>query len=109
MHRRTGLQAAGGPVGAQRVRVREPLGYAGGRAAAAHEPVHGDGGQGERVLVPVAAKTNEQRVLIEQSDAAREGVDRRPRLERLLHLQGDRDLALAAAFPADEQPVVPGV
>jgi hypothetical protein len=47
VHRHAGLEAMGGPVGAQRVRVQEPLEHAGGRAAAAHEPVHADGGQGE--------------------------------------------------------------
>jgi hypothetical protein len=36
-------------------------------------------------------------------------MDLQPRLERLLHSQGHRDLALAAAFAAHEQPVVPGV
>ena len=107
--RDAGLEAVGGPVGAQRVRVREPLGHAGGRAAAAHEPVNSDGGEGERRLVAVTAEADEQRLLVEQPDTAGEGVDLQPRLERLLHRLGHGDLALAAAFPAHEQPVVPGV
>ena len=31
VHRDAGLEQVGGPVGAQRVRVREPLGHAGGQ------------------------------------------------------------------------------
>ena len=71
-----GLEQVGGPVGPERVRVREPLGHAGGLAVAAHEPVHGDGGEGERVLVAVAAEAHEQRLLVEQPDAAGERMDR---------------------------------
>ena len=97
------------PVGAQRVRVCEPLGDAGGRAAAAHEPVNSDGGEGERLLVSVTTKADEQRLLVEQPDATGKGVDLQPRLERLLDGQRPRDLALAAALATHEQPVVPGV
>ena len=91
------------------MRVREPLGHAGGRAAATHEPVHADGGEGERLLVTVAAEADEQRLLVEQPDAAGEWVNPQPCLERLLHGQRDGHLALAAAFASDEQPLVPGV
>jgi hypothetical protein len=35
--------------------------------------VHGDGGQGERRFVSVAAEADEQRLLVKQSDAAGEG------------------------------------
>jgi hypothetical protein len=38
-----------------------------------------------------------------------EGVDLQPRLERLLHSLGHGDLALAPAFAAHEQAIVPGV
>jgi hypothetical protein len=81
----------------------------GGRAAAAREPVHADGAERERLLVSVTAEPHGQRLLVEQPDAAGEGVDLQPRLERLLHGQGHRDVALATAFVAHEQPVVPGV
>jgi hypothetical protein len=84
------------------VRVREPLGDAGGRAAAAHESVHGDGGEGEGLFVSVAAEADEQRLLVEQSDAAGERMDLQPRLERLLHSLRHGDLAFAAAFAAYE-------
>jgi hypothetical protein len=39
VHRYTGLQAVGSPVGPERVRVREPLGYSRRCTASAHEPV----------------------------------------------------------------------
>ena len=97
--RDAGLEQVAGPVGPERVRVREPFGHPGGLALAAHEPVHGDGGEGERVLVAVAAEAREQRLLIEQSDAARERMDGRPGLERLLDGFGE-DLALAAGLAA---------
>ena len=47
----------------------------------AHEPVHGDGGEGERLLVAVAAEAHEQRLLVEQPNTARERMhfDRTPR------------------------------
>ena len=85
------------------MRVREPLGHAGGRAAATHEPVHADGGEGERLLVTVAAEADEQRLLVEQPDAAGERVDLQPRLERPLNRLGHRDLPLAPALPTDER------
>ena len=44
--RDAGLEQVAGPVGPERVRVREPFGHPGGLALAAHEPVHGDGGGG---------------------------------------------------------------
>ena len=91
------------------MRVREPLGHARGQAVAAHEPVHGDGREGERLLVAVAAEADEQRLLVEQPDAARERMDFRPRLERLLDGLGHGDLALAAALAAHVQAVVAGV
>jgi len=72
------------------VRVREPFGHAGGRAAATHEPVHADGGQGERLLVSVAAQPDEQGLLVEQPDAAGEGMDLEPGFERLLDGLRDR-------------------
>jgi hypothetical protein len=59
VNRDAGLETLGGPVGAQRVRVREPLGHAGGRAAAPHEPVYTDGGEGEGLLVTVAAEADD--------------------------------------------------
>src|ERR1035438_5333981 len=104
-----GLEAVGGPVGTQRVRVREPLRHAGSRAAATHEPVNANGGEGERLLVSVTAEADEQRLLIEQPAAAGEGMDLQPRLERPLHSLGHRDLALATAFAAHEQAIVSGV
>jgi hypothetical protein len=59
--------------------------------------------------VPVAAQPDKQRVLIQQPDPAGEGVNLPPRLERLRHGQGHRDLALAAARAAHEQAIVAGV
>jgi hypothetical protein len=50
----------------------------------------------------VTAEPNEQRLLVEQPDAAGEGVDSQPRLERLLHSLRHGDLALAPTFPAYE-------
>jgi hypothetical protein len=55
------------------VRVAEPLRHAGGRAVAAYEPVHADGGEGDRLLVSVAAQPDEHGMLIEQPDPASEG------------------------------------
>jgi hypothetical protein len=45
--------------------VREPLRQASGRAAAAYEPVDADGGEGERLLVSVAAEPDEEGLLVE--------------------------------------------
>jgi hypothetical protein len=59
--------------------------------------------------VSVTAEADEQRLLVQQTDAAGEGVDLQPRLERPLHSEGYGDLALAPAFSAHEQPVVPCV
>jgi hypothetical protein len=109
VHRHARLQAVRGPVGAQRVGVRKPLGHTGGRAAAAYESVDADGREGERLLVSVAAQPDKQTVLIQQPDPASEGMDLEPSLERLLHGQRHRDLALAPALAAHEQPVVAGV
>ena len=75
----------------------------------AHEPVHRDGGEGERLLVAVAAKAHEQRLLVEQPDAARERMHRRPRLERLLDRLRHGDLALPAALATHVQTVVAGI
>jgi len=50
-------------------------------------------------LGAVTAEAHEQRLLVEQADAARERMDRRPRLERLLHRVWHRDFALARALP----------
>lgn len=73
---------------------------------AAHEAVHGDGGEEERRLVAVAAQTHEQRLLVEQADAAGERVHLEPRLELLLHGLGDGDFPLAAAFAVHVEAVV---
>jgi hypothetical protein len=59
--------------------------------------------------VPVAAQPDEQGMLVQQPDAAGEGMDLDPRLERLLHGQGHRHLALAPALAAHEQAIVPRV
>ena len=75
----------------------------------AHEPVHGDGGDGERLLVAVAAKAHEQRLLVKQPDAAAERMNRRPRLERLLDRLRHGDLALLAALATHVQTVVAGI
>jgi hypothetical protein len=48
-------------------------------------------------------------MLVQQPDAAGEGMDLDPRLERLLHGQGHRHLALAPALAAHEQAIVPHV
>jgi hypothetical protein len=64
--------------------------------------VNANGGEGQRLLVSVAAEADEQRLLIEQPDAACEGVDLQPRLERPLHSLGHRHLALATAFATYE-------
>ena len=66
--------------------VGEPLGHAGGLTVAPHEPVHRDGGERERLLVAVAAEAHEQRLLVEQTDAAGERVNPQQRLERQLEL-----------------------
>jgi hypothetical protein len=74
VHWHAGLEAVGGPVGAQRVRVRDPLRHARRQAAAAHKPMDADGGKGERLFVSVTAEPHEQRLLIEHPDAAGERV-----------------------------------
>ena len=107
--RDAGLKAAGGPVGAEGVWVREPVRDARGETVPAHDPMHGDSGQGEGLLMGVAAEPYEQRLLVEQRDAARERMDCRPRLECLLGRFGDRNFALAPALAADEHAEVPGV
>ena len=45
--------------------VREPVGHPGRVAAAAHEPMHTDGRQRQRRLVPMTADADEQRILVE--------------------------------------------
>jgi hypothetical protein len=95
-----GLQTLRGPVGAQRVRMREPLGYAGSRAAAPHQPMHADGGQGERILVAVAPDSDEQRLLVAQPDTTGERVDLHPRLERVPDSLGHGDLSLTPPLAA---------
>ena len=66
MHGDAGLEQMGGPVGPERVRVRQPLGHPGGLAVAAHEPVDSDGGEGKRVLIAMAADPDEQWLVVEQ-------------------------------------------
>jgi hypothetical protein len=65
--------------------------------------VHRDRGEGERLLIAVTAEGHEQRLLIEQADAAGERVDRRPGLERLLDGLGDGgppDMSASQSCPA---------
>jgi hypothetical protein len=57
----------------------------------------------------MAAEAYEQRLLVEQADAARERMDFRPRLERLLNRFGNRDFPLAPSLAADRWAVVAGV
>jgi hypothetical protein len=109
VHGHAGLEQVSGPVGPERMRVRQPLGHPGSLAVAAHEPVHGRGGEGQRLLVAVAAETYEQRLLVEQPDAAGERMHFEPGLEGLLDGLGDRDLPLAAALAAHVEAVVTGV
>src|SRR5947208_119233 len=80
-----------------------------GAAPAADEAVHGHGGEGERLLIAVAAEAHEQRLLVEQPDTPHERMDCRPRLERLLDSLRDGDLTFAAALPAHVEAVVAGV
>jgi hypothetical protein len=89
--------------------VREPLRHAGGETVTAHDPMHSNSRQGERLLVRVTAEAHEQRVLVEQRDAARERMHRRPHLKRLLSGLGDGNLALAPTLPADKEAEVPRV
>ena len=100
VHGDAGLEQMRSPVRTQRVRMREALGHSSRQARAAHEPVHRHGGEGERLLIAVAAETHEQRLLVEKPDPAGERVDRGPGLERLLHGLGDWHLALATALAA---------
>ena len=58
--------------------------------------MHGHGGEGERVLIAVAAEAHEHLLLVEQPHATRQRMDRSPRLERVLNGLGNRDLALMA-------------
>jgi hypothetical protein len=104
-----GLQEVGGPVGPERVRVRQPLRYSSAVAVAAHEPVHRDRGEGERFLVAVAAEPDEQRLLVEQGDGTGERVGRSPRLNRLLYDLGHGDLTFAPTLPSHIEAVVAGV
>jgi hypothetical protein len=66
------------------VRVGKAFGHPGSQAVAAHDPVDGDGGEGEGLLVAVAAEAHEQRLVVEQRDVAGERMDVEPRVERLL-------------------------
>jgi hypothetical protein len=74
-----------------------------------HEAVDGLTGHSDRVLMSVAAQAHEEWILVTQPDATSERVDLDPRLNRLVDGLGDRDLTLAAALPAHEQPIVPRV
>ena len=94
-----GLEQVGGPVGPECVWVREPLGYAGGPARAPDEAVHRDGGEGERILIAVAAEAHKQRLLVEQPDTPRERMDCRPRLERLRTASGTGTSRSRPPFP----------
>jgi hypothetical protein len=60
VHRHARLETVRGPVGAQRVRVAEPLRHAGGRAAAANQSVHAAGGEGDRLPVWRPSLTNRE-------------------------------------------------
>src|SRR5438552_9561348 len=91
------------------MRVREALRDTGGQARALDEPVHRNRGEGERLLVAVAAQAHEQRLLVEQPNLAREGMDLDPCLEGLLDGLGHGDLAFAPALPADVEAVMAGV
>lgn len=57
----------------------------------------------------MAPQAHEQRMLIAQSDPARQRVDLDPGVNGLLHRVRNRHLALAAALAAHEQPEVAGV
>jgi hypothetical protein len=79
VHRHAGLETVRSPVGTQRMRVAEPLRHASGRAAAPHDSMHGDGGQGERLFMSVAPQPDEQGLLVQQPDAAGEHYEREDR------------------------------
>lgn len=91
------------PVGAQRVRVREPVSHTGGEAVAPDEIEHGLGRQRlRRLAAAMASEPDEQRLLIAQATgAAGERMRRKPGLERGKRFPGDRELAFGAAFAAD--------
>jgi hypothetical protein len=95
-----GLEQTGGPVGAERVRVGQALGHPGGQAAAAHQPVDGHSGEGERLLIAVAAQPHKEWLLVEQPNAARKRMHRRPRFESVLYRLGDRHFAFTPYLAA---------
>jgi hypothetical protein len=104
------IEQGGRPVGAQRVRMAEPLGDPGRQAVAADELVHRLRGERlGRLCAGVAAESHEQGLLVAQPAAAGEPVRREPRLERGERLLGDRDLAFGAALAADVEAAVAGV
>ncbi len=104
-----GLEAVRGPVGPQRVWVREPLRYASDTAGAADKPVHSLGRESDRILVGVTTQPHEQRMLITQPNPTGERMNLDPRVDRLLHCLGHRDLTLAPTLTAHEQPEVSSV
>lgn len=57
----------------------------------------------------MTTESHEERVLVAQSDPARERMDLDPSINRTLHRLRDGHLTLAATLPADEQAVVPRV
>jgi len=87
--------------------MREPVRDTGGDRVAAHETVDRPGGERDGVLVRVAADPHKQRVHVTQRDPPGELLHLHPRLDRVLHQLGDRDLPPPAALAAHEQPVVP--
>ena len=89
--------------------MRQPLRHAGGQGVAADEPVHGDGGEGEGVLIAVAAEPDEQRLLVKQRNPSGKRMYFEPGLDGLLDRLGHGDLPLAAALATDVEAVVAGV
>jgi hypothetical protein len=109
VHRHARLQAMGGPVGTQRVRVAEPLGHASGHAAAAYEPVHAHGGQGERLLVSVAAQPDKQRGSSSNPTPRATGCALTHASSACCTAKGNGTSRSRPPLPRYEQPVVPGV
>lgn len=72
MNRGAGLEWVRGPVGPQRVRVREAFRDAGGEAVTADEPVDRLSGQRLRFFAAVTAEPHEQRMLVAQASRLRE-------------------------------------
>ena len=63
----------------------------------------GDGGEGERLLVSVPTEPHEQRLLVQQPDAAGEGMDLQPRLKRRCTATGTGTSRSRPPFPRNEQ------